>query len=276
MSKRNIIRNKDMSHFSVLVSIKEATEKALSEALQPFHEYECTGIKDQYVKFIEAEEGIEDLQKEYKDDHDDYDCFEEFISDYYGYEFRDGKVGRLTNPNHKWDWWSTGGRWSNTLISKDGKSCDDEVKSNIDFSAMKKRSVDNHLPTYDDIHQKLKGESWLSWKHVRDDMDLSIEDARKTYHDQDAIKLIRKMNDSLFFDADQFLMSRDEYISQKEFEGISCFAILHDGNWIQKGDMGWWGCVSGEKNPQEWSEIYQEAINKIPDDYTLVVVDCHI
>lgn len=265
-----------MSHFTVLVSIKESTDNALSEALQPFHEYECTGVKDQYVKFIVAEEGEEALREEYKDNKDDYDCFEEFITDYYGYEIQDGKVGRLTNPNCQWDWWTVGGRWSNRLISKDGESGDCEVKSKIDFIAMKKRSVDNHLPSYDDVHQKLKGESWLSWNHVRDSMGLSIKEARETYHDQVAIKLIRKMYDNPFFDVDQFLASRDEYISQKEFEGISCFAILHDGNWIQKGDMGWWGCVSEEKDPQEWSEIFEEAINKIPDDYTLVVVDCHI
>ncbi|AFC21801.1 hypothetical protein GAP32_351 [Cronobacter phage vB_CsaM_GAP32] len=48
-----------MSHFTVLVHITEEEaqnrdiQQLLSEKLQPYHEYECTGIKDQYVKKID-------------------------------------------------------------------------------------------------------------------------------------------------------------------------------------------------------------------------------
>lgn len=39
-----------MSHFAVAVITAEApTDEVLTKALQPFHEFECTGIKDQYV-----------------------------------------------------------------------------------------------------------------------------------------------------------------------------------------------------------------------------------
>jgi hypothetical protein len=38
-----------MSHFTVLVVTDTPDEDALTRALQPFHEYECTGTKDKYV-----------------------------------------------------------------------------------------------------------------------------------------------------------------------------------------------------------------------------------
>lgn len=56
-----------MSHFTVLVHITEEEaqdrdiQQLLAEKLQPYHEYECTGIKDQYVKKIDrTDEKMED------------------------------------------------------------------------------------------------------------------------------------------------------------------------------------------------------------------------
>lgn len=43
-----------MSHFSVIVATKdEPTDEVLSRELQPFHEFECTGIDDQYVQDVD-------------------------------------------------------------------------------------------------------------------------------------------------------------------------------------------------------------------------------
>jgi hypothetical protein len=47
-----------MSHFTVLVALKEATEEALEAALQPFHEYECTGTKDEHVVFVDHHDEV--------------------------------------------------------------------------------------------------------------------------------------------------------------------------------------------------------------------------
>ena len=39
-----------MSHFTVAVITKNnPTNEELNKVLQPYHEYECTGFKDQYV-----------------------------------------------------------------------------------------------------------------------------------------------------------------------------------------------------------------------------------
>lgn len=43
-----------------------------------------------------------------------YATLEEYAFEYEGYDednIRDGRIGCLTNPNKKWDWWVIGGRW---------------------------------------------------------------------------------------------------------------------------------------------------------------------
>src|SRR5690606_18805090 len=43
-----------MSHFSLLVvTEKEPTQDLLAARLQPFHEFECTGVDDQYVENVD-------------------------------------------------------------------------------------------------------------------------------------------------------------------------------------------------------------------------------
>lgn len=44
-----------MSHFPVIVVIPERpTQESLAAALQPYHEFECTGTDDQYVQTIDV------------------------------------------------------------------------------------------------------------------------------------------------------------------------------------------------------------------------------
>lgn len=56
------------------------------------------------------------------------------------------------------------------------------------------------------------------------------------------------------------------------------FALLMpDGRWIERGEMGWWGCVSNEKDREAW---WQEALGELrqldPAAHFLAAVDCHI
>lgn len=149
-----------MSHFTVLI-IGPDVEKQL----QPFHEYECTGIEDEYVidvnknddvkEFLDSEVfyGLklngdldyhygEDQAKEHLTEFKKGTKLEYFqakgltpeeiddeIVDYHGYN----KVGddwfRKTNPNAQWDWWVVGGRWTGFFKLKEGKDGELGTKS---------------------------------------------------------------------------------------------------------------------------------------------------
>jgi hypothetical protein len=57
---------------------------------------------------------------------------------------------------------------------------------------------------------------------------------------------------------------------------LATFALVKDGQWFQRGRMGWWGCVSDEKDEGEWEREFDKLIESIPGDHWLTVVDCHI
>lgn len=143
-----------MSHFTVLV-IGDNPEKQL----QPYHEYECTGIKDEYVinvdRTAEVNEWLSEelfvgensgkLNYEYSEERAKEvfsSCKKvtrrEFfelagknemieVKDWFGYRPRRNKDSVLqwlqfTNPNKKWDWYQLGGRWAGFFKVKNAEA----------------------------------------------------------------------------------------------------------------------------------------------------------
>lgn len=294
-----------MSHFTVLV-IGENPETQL----QPFHEYECTGIKDQYVVFVEAEEN---LNEEFKKHSDVYKTLEEFASDYYGYELVNGKFGHYTNPNSKWDRYKLGGRWtgffklknlpipelvtyvdsgngelmercpkigSPGLMTPPAKAgyADQCLKSEIDFDYMRNDAGSKAQEEFEFAAKILDGaEPMESWDSVRVRIK-NIDEAREFYHAQDRVIRFKtkEVKEKLGWDADpcDYLISKDQYIENARNAAGRTFAVIKDGNWYERGSMGWWGVVSNENG--EWAKQYALLIDSIPDDTLLSVYDCHI
>ena len=51
--------------------------------------------------------------------------------------------------------------------------------------------------------------------------------------------------------------------------------VTPDGEWVERGKMGWFGMSSNEKGDDEWRKIYEETLEKHLDCMA-AVVDCHI
>lgn len=97
-----------MTHFVGLVVAE--TEDEIAALVQPFHEYECTGVDDQYVIDVDiTDETRADFEKHAMPGQ----SFEEFAAHWHGRPLVDGRMIERTNPNAKWDWWVVGGRWRN-------------------------------------------------------------------------------------------------------------------------------------------------------------------
>lgn len=60
------------------------------------------------------------------------------------------------------------------------------------------------------------------------------------------------------------------------FDELKTFALVKDGVWYERGQMGWWACVSNEKADEEWDEEYRKLLEGLPDDTLISVFDCHI
>ena len=230
-----------------------------------------------------------------------YATFEEFAQEFHGHEKRDAEKGRYgywENPNRKWDWWSLGGRWSGffqlrpnadgqlgkrSLLddspdTREGRA-DRAYKRDIDFDAMKHEGRYRANKTYDAFEEfKEKFPEFRGWKYFREEkFPDDIDAAREAYRAQAGHK---ELDEALGFKMgcwfDELSIGREKYVAQEEASALMTFAVLKDGKWYERGEMGWWGIVSDEKETDKWTEEYMKLLDELPEDAVLNVIDCHI
>lgn len=156
---------------------------------------------------------------------------------------------------------------------------DQAYKKDIDFDVMYREEEQRAHEQYDRFEKATKGiEPAPLWEDLRKQYE-NIDDARKVYHDHPWNKALHAVDIHLFSDDPVEYFSvhtggRDEFVSRRKKKAITTFAVLMNGKWYERGSMGWWGCVSGEKD--NWDEEFYKLFESILDDTLLSVVDCHI
>jgi len=177
-------------------------------------------------------------------------------------------------------------------IAKGGYA-DQALKKDIDFEGMVKEAEDKAKNKYEKL-ERLLGETIpkleYSWEEVLEGekfKEWDINKKRDFYHGQEAKNIINKAvdNKSLSDDDRSFLRwleiedyqcSKEDYIKKAGEDCISTYALVKDGKWYKKGDMGWFGCSSNEKDQKKWNEEFIDILKNLPDDTMLSVYDCHI
>lgn len=221
------------------------------------------------------------------------------VQDWYGYTPDEyGNYGYYHNPNAKWDWYQMGGRWSKFFKLKEGKYgllgpdaiityngwADQAFVSEIDWEGMMETAELKANQEYDRFEEVTKGitppKRWSEFLEVCGDVD-NIDYARTAYGDHPWVKALRQANLEPFLgDAhDYYKIDRGghaAFVRCKTQGVIAPFAILKDGDWFQKGEMGWWGIVSDEKVEDKWIDEACTLLMTLPGDTLLTIVDCHI
>lgn len=277
-----------MSHFTVAVlTKKQPTEDKINKLMQPFHEYECTGIKDKYVEAIECHGEYINNKINYEKDNKGYNTFEEYLKDYCGIEddgkwhtFIDGKLHEFTNPNSQWDWFVIGGRWSNYLQDKNGDFHDYLPISSLNIEEANIQNKKKMEDEYKDMLQCFENnqkEDWESFVDIKnkmppnDDYSKTHEECVKIYNEQPAIQKIRKNSKKHFFNVDELNCSLEEYINKASPAFLTHNVLVEDGEWYG-GEMGWFGLSDQEDN---WNDTFVKLIED-HKDYWITIVDCHI
>lgn len=293
-----------MSHFTVMV-IGENPENQLepySEHIQT--EPRVTGEvseedKNSMIEYYKKPEngGLELPFDELYAEHGD---------DWNGnsWEKRDGVWVEVTtyNPKSKWDWYQLGGRWTGFLKLKEGTTgeqgefslvssrraeaghVDATIKGNIDIEGMRKDAAEKAAEYYDKVYDLIKDTpqhtSWSEFIKKLKAKEIDIDTARNQYHNQPRIKALNTPEAreilGYFVDVDDFNVTKDEYVQQASNGALSTFAILKDGEWYEKGKMGWWACVSDEMEQKEWDEQVTKMLDELSDDTLISIFDCHI
>ena len=76
--------------------------------------------------------------------------------------------------------------------------------------------------------------------------------------------------------------SLEDYLARKGNDDsiqypVGAFGIFDTENgYRSRGDMGWFGISSNDKDEEKWHAEMQEFIKSVPDDEVLVMLDCHI
>jgi hypothetical protein len=291
-----------MSHFTVLVISKPGEDP--EKFLEPFQENNMGDCPPEYMEFNDR---TEELKKEYEEEDaetkEKYPTFEKYAEEYNGYKVdENGRYGYWGNPNAKWDWYQLGGRWTGYFKAKEGAMIvtgspglltpspesgwgDQFAKKDIDFAFMRKEAEDKAGEFYDKV-MKIIGDlpPIQTWEHVRETLfPDNIEKAREYYHDQPRKKALADFDkangthDFIFMDLEEFNdVSKEAYMKNAGDASFVPFAVLKDGKWYEKGQMGWWASVSNEKDKGEWNAEVAKMIEELEDDMVLSVYDCHI
>lgn len=283
-----------MSHFTVAVitADKNKIEEMLapySENLEvePYIERTKKEIIEKAKKrkedfFKEQKEGkkLSDWQLKYINAETDEELYQAEIDEYEQYD-EDGNELSTYNPNSKWDWYSVGGRWRNSLLTK---------KDNEDV--ISETSLEDLINQGSNLRKETPiGYKWVDGAKIKDiDFKKAIE-FKNTYNK--AIRfweiyvegkepITEEEKENIKFE----LYKKEYYIKRygtKEnyanMESIfSCWALLDETGWYEKGKMGWWTMNDSTRDSEKlFIEKFTETINKPENqDKYLIIVDCHI
>ncbi|MFA7205014.1 MAG: hypothetical protein WC102_01660 [Saccharofermentanales bacterium] len=255
-----------MSHFTVLVFMRD--DQLLENVLAPFDENKEV---PPYIS-MKRDEFIADKRKIYKRDTEmDKESGDEIVTDYESMtdeEFLqamrdldytlDASGNEISTYNHKsqWDWWAVGGRWSNKLKLK---KPDEEGNDRCNFGRIKDINFDPDPERY-----KERARFW----------ELFIEDAEP--ENEDEREMLSWASYKKEFYTKRYGTKENYATLESLFETWA--VITPDGEWHEKGSMGWWG-LSDESNEEacEWAKTYKEKfIDTADPELIAVLVDCHI
>ena len=226
---------------------------------------------------------------------------EEFTDNWYGYSKHNGEYGYWNNPNAKWDWYQLGGRWSGYFKLKEGSdgtkgecgvlnSCrtedkghaDQLLKKDIDLEGMFADAMKKAAERYNEFEEVTKGlDPPPRWDSVRELFPDDIDRARTVYHGHEFIQALQKADMmpwggeiiDIYFVGQG---GREKYIENSKCQCLIPFAFVKDGEWYEKGEMGWWGMVSDEKLQYDWSAKFMELWEDLPEDTLISMYDLHI
>lgn len=201
------------------------------------------------------------------------------------------------NPNSKWDWYKIGGRWTGYFKLKNGSKgnigepgleksipengyADILLKKDIDIEFMRNEQEEKAAIIYDKAKILIDkyGNGLIAWSKVMGDEKIT-EEQRNNYNNQPLVKAFKERTEDFGFmpDIESFMVTRKSFLQTARNSAITTFAfITSEGEWVEKGSMGWWGCVSNEKDSDVWNKVFSDYFDSLPDDTKITLVDCHI
>lgn len=105
-----------------------------------------------------------------------------------------------------------------------------------------------------------------------------IEVARDLYWNSPAMKALSEAGESFLDreDIDLLRGPREAAVEAGRFDALSTFAFVKDGQWHERGEMGWFACVHDEKDKAAWQREFNAMLDTLPPEAWVAIIDCHI
>lgn len=170
-----------------------------------------------------------------------------------------------------------------TEEAKEGYA-DQVLKKHIDFAGMRWEAEEKAAKEYDYAMSILgmlpPNETWEQVrKRVAGNNTDLMDKAREEYWAQPrcvAWQTAGKGGRPFGPNPDDYLISREQFIRKARNSEISTYAVLKNGQWLEKGEMGWFGMSNDKYTQEEWDEKFNQMIDELPDDTLMSLYDCHI
>ena len=196
------------------------------------------------------------------------------------------KVIRRTNPNAKWDWWTIGGRYSNKFSS--GAVVDQIRFADIDHEELKTKAIKQRedwvLDIMNETHStreevaiacRLSPIEHKEWQELPNPKPRGAEYIKWLEEKGGDYSVLAKVKSKTCDIPDvPENQTLDEWIQAAPL--IAAFAYVRNGEWNERGEMGWWACVSNEKDELAWDQEVAGLFTNFDDDDWVTCVDCHI
>lgn len=213
------------------------------------------------------------------------------------------------NPKSRWDYWRIGGRWADRfVIAKDALDpdtivaekrawelkgepkeigrCDGGRKRALDFEAQRIAAENREASTWHRL-QALVGhlpeaQTWSQFIKRIDAKEITVEEARVLYRQQPRVAAAdadKEFRGYIFgCVVEDAARSLDDVRAEARNSTIPAFALVDlDGNWHEKGRMGWFGCSSEtEESAAEYRKRANEYLDTLDPEAWVIAVDVHI
>lgn len=202
---------------------------------------------EEYIKNSSNPRHVEYITNEFPKmlNWSDEECYQDAIKYYDNEQINeDGSTNETYNQHSKYDWYTIGGRWNGSLLLKSGNYVDQALLKDIDWDGMK------------EVSKKQLEKNWESYQHL---LSLAKTDSEK----ENARKLFDVIETT----------TKEEYINANVKNFIT-YAVVKDGEWYEKGEMGWWGISSNEVD--NWEETFNHLLSDVDGDRVITIIDCHI
>lgn len=188
-----------------------------------------------------------------------------------------GEVYSTRNPNSKWDWYEIGGRYAARLILKEGvtKETEPNFSWGWDEKSISEALLENRVDS-----AKVGDLDWSKMHRNEETYNKAIRFWEMKV--EGAEPITEKEKEELKWDWYRDGYYEDRYGDKETYakcvSSFTAWAIVKDGEWYEKGQMGWFAS-SDETHDEavDWDmNMYDRFIKDLDPETVITFVDCHI